>query len=193
MQWIIHWVFCNWDLPSLADGAFVFSPLQACATYGKLMPPSLFAICSFWTEKLLSSVKLKGQTPFCSYRCRLDFLQRRLSHQPVHIHSRKSTTQETHFALLIGWEATETHCNCKWDFSVRQRWDFTNVKARIWQNHWSERDFLLPLLSKWLEEDVAIIQHFKDPWRQRGSLLLHREGPSRVRLGMPKVPVEKPH
>lgn len=44
----------------MADGAFVFSPPAAFATYVKLMPASLFAICSFWTEKSQSSLKLKG-------------------------------------------------------------------------------------------------------------------------------------
>lgn len=39
--------------------SWYFFPLQACATYGKRMPTSLSAICSFWTEKLPFSVKKK--------------------------------------------------------------------------------------------------------------------------------------
>lgn len=88
MWWIIHCMFCNWDLPNLADGASILSPLQACVTYGKLLPTSLFAICSFCTEKSPSSVKLKSQTVFCSHRRMLDFLQRDdqfqdMCHQPA--------------------------------------------------------------------------------------------------------------
>lgn len=73
--WIIHWVFWNWDLPKLADGALVLSPLQAGATYGKLIPRSLLAICSFWADKSPCFVKLKGQT-IRYYRCMLDFAER---------------------------------------------------------------------------------------------------------------------
>lgn len=53
-------LFCNWDFLSMADGAVVISPLEAFATYVKLMPASLSAICSFWTEKSQFSIKLKG-------------------------------------------------------------------------------------------------------------------------------------
>lgn len=52
--------FCSWDFLTMADGAVVFSPPAAFATYVELMPASLSAICSFWTEKSQSSLELKG-------------------------------------------------------------------------------------------------------------------------------------
>lgn len=141
MWWIIHWVFCNWDLLNLADGALVLSPLQACATYGKLMPTSLFAICSFWTERLPSSLKLKGQTLFCFYRCTLDFLPRYdqfedtchqpavqlIMYTPIRVHPRKRTLSN----WLAEKQPRQTLIGIEWDCSVCQRSDFANVRARI--------------------------------------------------------------
>ena len=134
-------MFCNWDVPNLADGALIHSPLQACATYGKLMPPSLFAICSFCTEKLPSSVKLKGQTPFCSHRRTPDF---------SHMHDRvEDTCHQPAVQLIIEYIPGNALCpidwlggsrdrlliGIEWDCSVRQCSDFANVRAWIWQNH----------------------------------------------------------
>ncbi len=118
MQWIIHWVFCNWDLPSLADGALVLSHLQVCATYGKLVPTSLFSMCSFWDGWLPSSVKLKGPDSVLLWQMNSWFPAKGFESPTCslagHIHHHYSKTQETDVALLISQKATETNCNWHW-------------------------------------------------------------------------------
>lgn len=119
MCWIIHWVFCKWDPPNLADGAVALSTLQACATYGKLMPAWLFAICSFWTEK---SPPGPGHH-FAPTDAMLDFPHKAWAlwgfvspscSSANHTHRCQSTSRALHFVQLIGWEATETNFNWHW-------------------------------------------------------------------------------
>lgn len=143
MWWKIHWLFCNWDFLKLADGALVLSPLQACATYGKRMHSSLFAICSFWTG-----------TSFRPCRCMLGFLhmydrfEENLSptcSRANHIHPHEGAARKAYFVQLIGRETVETDSNWHW-VGLFGSAALRLCKARIWQNHWSKRDFWFSLL-----------------------------------------------
>lgn len=61
---------------------------------------------------------------------------------PIRVQPRKHTLPY----WLAEKHSRQTVIGIEWDCSVRQRRDFANVKARIWQNRRSERDFWLPLL-----------------------------------------------
>lgn len=146
MWWIIHWVFYNPQFGRWCLGTF--SPTGLCnlwQTYAHII------LCHMAPSGLRS-----GQTPFCPDRCTLDFLQR---HDRVWgcLSPTCSTANHTHpIRVLPGkhtlsnWLAEnqprQTLIGIEWDCSVRQCSDFANVRAWIWQNCWSEKDFWFPLL-----------------------------------------------
>lgn len=83
---------------------------------------------------------------------------KKICHQPaveliIYTHTGGLPGKPTLSNWLAEKQSRQNLIGIEWDRSVRQRSDFANVRARIWQNHWSTRDFWFSLLFRYQDQE----------------------------------------